>query len=144
MEEGVGRTGEESGDVPRTGGTGEELGDAPRTGGTGGRWRSSRICQDREENKKRLCFKSKYLLLNNTFFSSLYFSYLLSPSSSSLPPGLTPPSGDSRLASPLRASAPRPGPEPQSSTRKAVTLPLSHWDFHTNIAFFCALVFFNS
>ncbi len=62
------------------GGAGEESGDAPGTGGTGGRWRSSRICQDREENKKRLCFKSKYLLLNNTFFSSLYFSYLLSPS----------------------------------------------------------------
>ncbi len=108
--------------------------------GTGGRWRSSRICQDREENKKRLCFKSKYLLLNNTFFP---FFVILSPSSS-LPPGLAPPSGDSRLASPLRASAPRPGLEPQSSTRKAVTLPLSHWDFHTNIAFFCALVFFNS
>ncbi len=53
------------------GGTGEESGDAPRTGGTGGRWRSSRICQDREENKQRLCFKSKYLLLNNTFFSLL-------------------------------------------------------------------------
>ncbi len=58
------------------GGAGEESGDVPGTGGTGGRWRSSRICQDREENKKRLCFKSKYLLLNNTFFSSLYFSYL--------------------------------------------------------------------
>ncbi len=125
------------------GGAGEESGDGPGTGGTGGRWRSSRICQDREENKKRLCFKSKYLLLNNTFFSSLYFSYLLSPSSS-LSPGLAPLSGDSCLASPHRASAPRPGFEPQSFTWKAVTLPLSHWDFHTNIAFFCALVFFNS
>ncbi len=119
------------------GGTGEESGDAP---GTGGRWRSSRICQDREENKNRLCFKSKYLLLNNTFFSSLYFSYLLS----SLSPGLAPLSGDSCLASPHCASAPRPGFEPQSFTWKAVTLPLSHWDFHTNIAFFCALVFLNS
>ncbi len=128
MEEGVGGAGEESGDVP----------------GTGGRWRSSRICQDREENKKRLCFKSKYLLLNNTFFSSFY-SYLLSPSSSlSLSPGLAPLSGDSCLASLHRASAPRTGFEPQSFTWKAVTLPLSHWDFHTNIAFFCALVFFNS
>ncbi len=46
--------------------------------GTGGRWRSSRICQDREENQKRLCFKSKYLLLNNTFFN---FFALLLPSS---------------------------------------------------------------
>ncbi len=108
--------------------------------GTRGRWWSSRICQDREENKKRLCFKSQYLLLNNTFF--LFFVFLLP--SSSLPPGLAPLSGDSHLASPLRASAPRPGLEPQSSTRKAVTLPLSHWDFHTNIAFFCALIFFNS
>ncbi len=88
VEEGVGGTGEESGDAPRTGGT----------GGTGGRWRSSTICQDREENKQGLCFKSKYLLLNNTFFSSLYFSYLLLPSSSSsLPLGLAPPSGDSCL-----------------------------------------------
>ncbi len=92
MEEGVGGAGAESGDVPGT-------------GGTGGRWRSSRICQDREENKKRLCFKSKYLLLNNTFFSSLYFSYLLPPSSSSLSLslslslGLAPLSGDSCLAS---------------------------------------------
>ncbi len=119
----------------------EEPGDAPRTGGTGGRWRSNRICQDREENKQRLCFKSKYLLLT-LFFSSLHFSYLLSPSS--LPPGLAPPSRDPCLASPLRASVPRPGLKPQSSTRKAVTLPLRHWDFHTNIAFFCALVFFNS
>ncbi len=64
VEEGVGGTGEESGDAPETGGTGE----------TGGRWRSSRICQDREENKQRLCFKSKYLLLN-TFF--LFFALLL-------------------------------------------------------------------
>ncbi len=127
MEEGVGGAGEESGDVPGT-------------GGTGGRWRSSRICQDREENKKRLCFKSKYLLLNNTFF--LFFVLLLP--SSSLSPGLAPLSGDSCLASPHRASASRPGFEPQSFTWKAVTLPLSHWDFHTNIAFFCALVFFNS
>ncbi len=119
----------------------EELGDAQGTGGTGGRWWSSRICQDREENKKRLCIKSKYLLLNNTFFSSLYFSYLLSPPSS-LTPGLTLLSGDSRLASPLRASARRPGLEPQSSTWKAVTLPLSHWDFHTNIAFFCGSCLF--
>ncbi len=94
------------------------------------------------KTEKRLCFKSKYLLLNNTFF--LFFALLLPSSSSSLPPGLAPPSGDSCFASPLRASAPRPGLEPQSSTRKAVTLPLSHWDFHTNIAFFCALVFFNS
>ncbi len=76
------------------GGTGEESGTGRRTGGTGGRWRSSRICQDREENKQRLCFKSKYLLLNNTFF--LFFVLLL-PSSSSLPPGLTPLSGDSCL-----------------------------------------------
>ncbi len=67
--------------VRGVGGAGEESGDAPGTGGTGGRWRSSRICQDREENKKRLCFKSKYLLLNNTFFSllstSLTFFHLL-------------------------------------------------------------------
>ncbi len=65
VEEGVGGTGEGSGDAPRTGGI----------GGTGGRWRSSTICQDREENKQGLCFKSKYLLLNNTFF--LFFALLL-------------------------------------------------------------------
>ncbi len=68
VEEGVGGTGEESGDAPETGGTGG-------TGGTRGRWRSSRICQDREENKQGLCFKSKYLLLNNTIF--LFFVLLL-------------------------------------------------------------------
>ncbi len=61
VEEGVGGTGEES-----------------ETERSGWRWRwrwRIWICQDWEENKQRLCFKSKYLLLNNTFF--LFLALLL-------------------------------------------------------------------
>ncbi len=130
-EEGVGGTGEESGDVPRTGGT----------GGTGGRWRSSRICQDREENKQRLCFKSKYFLLNNTFF--LFFVLLL-PSLAFFFSSSGTRSSVRRLLSLLRRSVlQRPGRDSNRSLPHGRPWPY-HWatgTFTLTMLFFAVLSF---
>ncbi len=96
-----------------------------------------------QRREKKVLFNSKYFDLkhNPCLFSSLSWQILLdrhlppvlgaSPDSSPVPP--TP---SSMLQCPRRT---RTGNLP---SWEAELLPLSHWDFHTNIAFFCAFVFF--
>ncbi len=98
------------------------------------------------KKRKKVLFNSKYLDLkhNPCLFSSLSWQILLDRHLPPVPPVLgaspdsspVPPTPSSVLQCPRRT---RTGNLP---SWEAELLPLSHWDFHTNIAFFCAFVFF--
>ncbi len=98
------------------------------------------------KKRKKVLFNSKYLDLkhNLCLFSSLSWQILLDHHLPPVPPVLgaspdsspVPPTPSSTLQCPGRT---RTGILP---SWEAELLPLSHWDFHTNIAFFCAFVFF--
>ncbi len=98
------------------------------------------------KKRKKVLFNSKYLdLKHNPFlFSSLSWQIVLNRHLPPVPPVLgaspdsspVPPTPSSTLQCPRRT---RTGNLP---SWEAELLPLSHWDFHTNIAFFCAFVFF--
>ncbi len=97
------------------------------------------------KKRKIVLFNSKYLdLKHNLFlFSSLSWQILLDRHLPPVPPvpgaspdsSPVPPTPSSTLQCPRRT---RTGNLP---SWQAELLPLSHWDFHTNIAFFCAFVF---
>ncbi len=98
------------------------------------------------KKRKKVLFNSKYFDLkhNLCLFSSLSWQILLDRHLPPVPPVLgtspdsspVPPTPSSTLQCPHRT---RTGNLP---SWEAELLPLSHWDFHTNIAFFCAFVFF--
>ncbi len=98
------------------------------------------------KKRKKVLFNSKYLdLKHNLFlFSSLSWQILLNRHLPPVPPvpGTSP---DSSPAPPTPSSTlqcPRRTRTGNLPSWEAELLPLSHWDFHTNIAFFCAFVFF--